>query len=98
DLVRGGLGWREGIIRAAMDFAGQLLEVNTSRVQSDVDERLRGRRRKLESEITALLNEGSTIAERALAHARAAQSAGEPAVAKARARLDSTEREVRGFL
>lgn len=98
DLVRGGLGWREGIIRAAMDFAGQLLEVNTSRVQSDVDERLRGSRRKLESEITALLNEGSTIAERALAHARAAQSAGEPAVAKARARLDSTEREVRGFL
>ncbi len=98
DLVRGGLGWRAGIVRDAMEFVEQLSEVNSSRVQSDVDERLRGSRRKLEAEITALLNEGSMIAGRALAHARAAQTAGEPAIAKAQARLDSAEREVRGFL
>jgi predicted GTPase len=98
DLVRGALGWRAGIVRAAMEFVEQLLEVNSSRVQSDVDERVRGSRRKLETEITALLQEGSTIAERALAHARAAQAAGEAAVVKDRARLDSAEREVRSFL
>jgi GTP-binding protein EngB required for normal cell division len=98
DLVRAGLGWREGIVRDAMEFVGQLLEVNSSRVQSDVDERLRGSRRKLGAEITALLTEGSTIAARALAHARAAQAAGAPAVVKARARIDSAEREVRSFL
>jgi ribosome biogenesis GTPase A len=98
DLLRGGFGGRAGIVGDAMDFISQLLEVNTSRVQSDVDERLRGSRTKLEAEIKALLKEGSTIAERALAHARVAQSAGEPAVAKARARLDSAEREVRSLL
>jgi GTPase SAR1 family protein len=98
DLLCSALGWRAGMVGDALQFVGQLLEVNSSRVQSDVDERTRGSRRKLEAEITVLLNEGSTVAERALAHARAAQTAGEPAVAKARARLDSAEREVRGFL
>jgi hypothetical protein len=98
DLLRGGLGGRDGIVGDAMDFISQLLEVNTSRVQTDVDERLRGSRSKLEAESKALLKEGSTIAERAFAHARVAQSAGKPAVAKARARLDSVEREVRSLL
>jgi hypothetical protein len=52
-------------------FLDQLLEVNSSRVHSDVDERVGESRKKLEVEIKGVLREASTIADRALAHARA---------------------------
>jgi GTP-binding protein EngB required for normal cell division len=97
DLVLGGLGFRRGIIRDAQDFLDQLLEVNSSRVQNDVDERVRESRAGLETEIKALLREATGIAEHALSRARTAWAAGTPAVEAALARLDTIERDVRSI-
>jgi len=97
DLVFGALGLRERIIRDAQEFLAQLLEVNSSRVQSDVDERVRESRRELEVEIKGFLREASAIADRALSRARAARAAGVPAVQAALARLDALRHEVIGL-
>jgi Xaa-Pro aminopeptidase len=96
DLVLGGLGLRGGIVRDAQEFLGHLLEVNSSRVQNDVDERVRESRKRLEAEIRELLREASAIADRALARARQAQAAGVPAVEAALTRLETIEREILG--
>src|SRR5208283_2899778 len=98
DLLLGGLGFRGGIVRDAQEFLEELLEVNSSRVQSDVDERLHESRKKLETEITRVLREASAVAERSLARARTAQSAGTSVVEGAVARLAAVEREIRGIL
>ena len=97
DLLLGGLGVREPMISDARDFLDQLLEVNSARVQSDVDERVRESRRKLEAEIKGLLREATAVAERALARARATQAAGAPAVATALERLNTVDREIRAL-
>jgi hypothetical protein len=97
DLALGALGLRNWIVRDAEEFLDQLLEVNSSRVQSDVDERVRESRKKLEGEIKGFLRHALAIAVRALARARAAQAAGVPAVEKALVRLDSMEREIFNF-
>ena len=94
DLVLGGLGLRGGIVRDAQEFLDQLLEVNSSRVQNDVDERVRESRRKLQAEIKGVIREASAIADRALARARAVQAAGAPAVHAELTRLESVQREV----
>jgi predicted GTPase len=94
DLVLGGLGLRGGIVSDARGFVDHLLEVNCSRVQNDVDERVRESRRKLEAEIGELLREALATAERALARARQTQAAGRPKVDASLARLDAVEREV----
>jgi predicted GTPase len=91
DLLTGGLGWRRGIVRDAKEFLDELLEVNSSRVQGDVDERLCESRKRLEGEIKGVLREASAIADRALARARAAQAAGVPGIQAALARLDSVQ-------
>jgi hypothetical protein len=98
DLLLGGVGLRGGIVRDAQEFLDQLLEVNSSRVQSDVDERLSGNRRKLEAEIKTVLSEASAIADRALARAWSAQAAGVPALQLALARLDSVELELQNSI
>jgi GTP-binding protein EngB required for normal cell division len=98
DLVLGGLGLRSGIVHDGQEFLDHLLEVNSSRVQSDVDERVRDSRKKLETEIKGVLHEASAIANRALARARAALAAGAEGVQAARARLDSVELEVQSFV
>jgi len=94
DLLLGVVGFRGMIARDAREFLDQLFEVNSSRVQSDVDERVRESRKKLEAVIKAVLREASATADRALARARAAQSAGAPGVQAALARLDSAHRFV----
>jgi hypothetical protein len=94
DLVLGGMGLHRGIIRDSHEFLDQLLEANSSRVQSDVDERLGGSRKRLEAEIKAVLRDASAIADRALARARSAQADGVPGVQLALARLDSIELEL----
>jgi predicted GTPase len=98
DLVLGGLGLRRGIAHDAQDFLDRLIEVNSSRVQYDVDERVCESRKWLETEIKGLLNEASAIADRALARARAALAAGAEGVQAARARLVSVELEVQSFV
>ena len=98
DLVIGILGLKRGIIRDAQEFLAQLLEVNSARVQNDVDERVRESRKKLEGEIKGVLREASVVADRALARARAVQAEGAHAVEAALAHLHSVEIEVRGFV
>jgi GTP-binding protein EngB required for normal cell division len=98
DLVLGVLGLRGGIVRDAQEFLDHLLEVNSSRVQNDVDERVRESRKKLEAEIKGVLREASAIADRALAHARAVQATGAPDVKKALVRLGVVELEVRALI
>jgi hypothetical protein len=98
DLVLGSLGLGRGIVRDAQEFLDQLLEVNSSRVQNDVDERVRESRKKLEAQIKGLLHEASAIADRALTRARTAQAAGLPAVEAALKRLECTERELLGLI
>jgi cell division septum initiation protein DivIVA len=98
DIVLSALGFFGRIDRDVEEFLDQLLEVNSSRVQSDVDERVRESRRKLETEIKVLVREASAIADRALARARAAQSAGQPAIEAALARLNSIELEIRDLI
>jgi GTP-binding protein EngB required for normal cell division len=98
DVVLGGMGIRGGIVRDAQAFLHQLLEVNASRVQSDVDERLRESRKRLEAEVKAVLREALAIADRALARARAAQATGIPGVHHELARLSCAEREILGII
>jgi len=98
DLVLGALRLRKGIIGDAHEFLMQLLEVNSSRVQSDVDERVRESRERLEAEIKRVIGEALTMADRGLARAREVQAAGAPAVEVALARLDTLEREVIGLM
>jgi hypothetical protein len=70
------------------------LEINSSRVQSDVLNRVQESRGQLEAEIRKLLHEVSRIAEQALTNARRMRDGGAPAVERALARLDSVEREI----
>ncbi|MGB2627673.1 MAG: dynamin family protein [Candidatus Acidiferrum sp.] len=95
DLVRGVFGLRNGIFRDAEEFLDELLEVNSSRAQNDVDERVRESRRKFETEIKRVLRQASAVADRALVRARSVQSAGEPAVKEALERLSAVEVEIR---
>lgn len=98
NLVLGGLGLRGGIFRDAQEFLNELLEVNSSRVQSDVDERVRESRKKLETEINGVLWKASTIADRALARARTVQAAGTLGVQAALARIDAVQSELHGII
>ena len=79
----------------AFQFLELLLETNANRVQSDLEERVRESRRRLEAEIRALLGEMTAVAEHALEHARTTQAAGSAAVEAALERLGSVEGELR---
>ncbi|MBZ5669169.1 MAG: dynamin family protein [Acidobacteriia bacterium] len=94
DLVLGLVGARGVIEEEGREFLGRLLEVNCSRVQNDVLNRVQESRGRLEVEIRKLLHEISRIAVEALTHAREARAAGAAAVEAAVARLDRREREI----
>jgi hypothetical protein len=94
DLVLGLVGARGVIEGDGREFLGRLLEVNCSRVQNDILNRVQESRGRLEVEIRKLLHEVSRIAVEALTHAREARAAGTAAVEAAVARLDRLEREV----
>jgi GTP-binding protein EngB required for normal cell division len=98
DLASSILGLRGYIVRGAEEFLGQLIEVNSARVQSDVDERVRESRRKLEAEIRDVLRGAATVAANALNHARAARAAGASAVEASLTRLRALENEIRNLL
>ena len=97
DLICGVLGLLAKIRREAEEFLELLLEVNTARVQSDFDERLRESRRSLETEIRALLQETMSTGESALARARAAQVSGAAAVQGLLTHLDEIECEIQAI-
>jgi len=84
-----------GIVeREAREFLERLLEMNSSRVQSDIVDRVQESRSQLEAEIRRVLLEVSHIAQLALEHARAAKAAGSAAVEKKMARLAEMEAEL----
>ncbi|HUI40538.1 MAG TPA: dynamin family protein [Terriglobia bacterium] len=95
-----GLGWAGAhrmIERDARKFLERLLETNSARVQSDIFDRLRESRNRLEFDIRKLLREVVRMAERALAQARQTQQAGAPAVLQETARLNRLESEIRAL-
>ncbi len=94
DLILGLVGARWIIRNEAQQFLTKLLETNSTRVQSDVLNRVQESRGKLEAEIRKLLHEVSRIAEQALARARKVKEDGEPAVQAELNRLDGLEKEV----
>lgn len=94
DIVLGGVGFRAPIQQDAHRFLDHLLEVNSARVQSDVDDRIRQSRTQLESAIRATLRGAMATAERALARAATVQAAGCQAVEAACARLNSMSQQV----
>ena len=88
------MGARWIIRNEAQEFLTRLLETNSTRVQSDVLNRIQESRGKLEAEIRKLLHEVSRIAEQALVRARKVKEDGEPAVQAELNRLDGLEQEV----
>jgi GTP-binding protein EngB required for normal cell division len=95
DLILGLLGARKIITNDAREFLSRLLETNSTRVQSDILNRVQESRGKLEAEILKLLHEVARIAEQALARARKVREEGSQAVQAALQRLDCLEEEVR---
>lgn len=94
DLCLGLVGLRRRIDRDAREFLESLLEVNSSRVQNDILNRVQESRSRLEVEIRKLLHEVSRIAELALARARKTQEEGAPAVETELLRLNTLEKEI----
>jgi GTP-binding protein EngB required for normal cell division len=88
------VGARKVITNDAREFLQHLLEVNSSRVQNDVLNRIQESRDRLEVEIHKLLHEVSRIAEQALDRARKVKEEGTPAVQSAIERLNRLERDV----
>jgi Dynamin family len=97
DMVLGLVGARRVIQKEAQEFLTHLLEINSTRVQSDILNRVQESRSRLEVKIRKLLHEVSRIAEQALTHARTARAAGASAVQAALARLDYLECEIRSL-
>lgn len=94
DLILGLFGLRSWIDRDAREFLEWLLEVNSSRVQNDILNRVQESRNRLEAEIRKLLHEVSRIAELALARARKTQEEGAAAVETALLRLNTVEKDI----
>ncbi len=91
DLILPLVGARNRIARQARSFLENLLEVNSTRVQSDILERVQESRSCLETEIRKLLHEVSRVAQQALDHAKSAREKGAPAVESALGRLSTLE-------
>lgn len=88
------VGARKMITNEAREFLQHLLEVNSSRVQNDVLNRIEDSRGRLEVEIRKLLHEISRIAEQALDRARKVKEEGTAAVQSALERLSRIEEDI----
>ena len=88
------VGGRKLITNEAREFLRHLLEVNSSRVQNDILNRVQESRGRFEVEIRKLLHEVSRIAEQALDRARKVKEEGTPAVQSAIERLNRMEQDV----
>ncbi len=94
DVILPLVGARKVIQHDGQEFLVRLLETNSTRVQSDIPNRVQESRARLEVEIRKLLHEVSRIAEQALVRARKLKDEGEPAVDTELARLDHLQHEV----
>jgi GTP-binding protein EngB required for normal cell division len=94
DLLLGAAGQYGRFQRRGKEFLDLLMETNSTRVQSDLQNRVQESRQQLEVEIRKLLFEVGRIAERALDRARAARNAGEAQVATALETLATLKQEI----
>jgi predicted GTPase len=98
DVVLGLVGASSVIRKDASAFLEYLVEMNSSRVQSDLIERVEESQGQLEAEIRKLLHEVTRVATIALDHARAAKSRGTAVVEEKLQRISGTEKEIRALL
>jgi hypothetical protein len=89
-----GVGRLGRVMRHALAYAAEILDVNAMRVENDLRDRTLESRRSLEAQVRERLTKAVAVGERALAKARERQSAGAAAVAADLARLASLEAEV----
>ncbi len=94
DVILPLVGARRLIKNDGQQFLVKLIETNSTRVQSDILNRVQESRSRLEVEIRRLLHEVSRIAEQALVRARKVKEEGEPAIEAELSRLDHWEREL----
>lgn len=97
DLILFLVGARSSIQRHAGEFLERLLEVNSTRVQSDIFNRVQESRSRLEVEIRKLLQQIQRTSVEALARAQTARAAGSAEVSAELTRLDALEREVQAL-
>jgi polyhydroxyalkanoate synthesis regulator phasin len=94
DAVLSLLGALSFMQKDAREFLLELLEVNSTRVQSDILNRIQESHLYLEVEIRKLIHEVSRVAEQALRNARRVQQEGASAVEAAQQRIAALERQV----
>jgi Dynamin family len=94
DSFLGFVGASPVIERQAKEFLQHLIDMNSTRVQSDVMDRVQESRSQLEVEIRKTLHEVVRIAERAVENARKAKAEGAGVVEAVLARLEAIEAEV----
>lgn len=87
DILRPPRRTLDVVRRDARKYLEDLLSMNTTLVQNDLDQRVTESRRRLEARIQELLRSVYVAVERALDRARAAHAAGEQSVVAALARL-----------
>jgi dynamin family protein len=95
DLLLGALGLSRTILADAGRFLGWLLEMNSTRVESDLNERVLESRRRLESSLRGLLEEVRAWAEDALTRVRTTRAAGTKAVEQELSRIGDIENQLR---
>ena len=94
DCLLVAVGARSVITRRANALLQRLIEANSTRVHSDILDRVQDSRSYLEVEIRKLLHEVSRIAEHALVNSKALREQGAPALAAALQRLGELERQL----
>jgi len=97
DLVLGCAGAYGEIESDAREFLERLLETNSTRVQSDIMNRLEESRNRLEADLRRVLHEVVRVAEQALAQARQTQQAGAAAVEKSIEGLETLQEEIQSL-
>jgi predicted GTPase len=98
DVLLGLFGASSVIQKQASGFLDYLVEMNSSRVQFDLIERVEESQSQLEAEIRKLLHEVTRVATVALEHARVAKSRGAAAVEEKRQSISEVEKEIHTLL
>jgi Dynamin family len=94
DIVLGLVGACSVIQKDAMTFFEYLLEMNSTRVQSDLIDRVEGSQGQLEAEIRQVLLQIAHVATAALEHARDAKSSGTAAIEENLRRITTARKEI----
>ena len=98
DVVLGLVGAFSVIQKQASEYLEHLMEMNSSRVQSDLIERVEESQGQLEAEIRKLLHQITRMAMLALEHAREAKSRGTSAVEEKLLGIATIEKEIESLL